>query len=257
MTTTSALLRPLVTACEPAALHLLMCPFAGASRGAFRDWHPLDDLGLDVTLVTYPGRDHRMGEPCAEHIDQLADQLADAIRTLPDPRPLLLAGHSMGAQVAFETCARLEQNGTPPAGLVLSGCHAPHLGGRRQLSHLGDQAFVEQLVEMGGCGAELLSTPALRALFLPLLRADFRATERYRHAPAPPSPAVHTPSLLLHGSHDREASRDEVQAWQAWLRHAGPPVTVAGDHFHVTRRPRAFLGQVMHHFESLTFYPDR
>lgn len=257
MTAASGLLRPLVTASEPAALHLLVCPFAGASSSAFRDWRRLDDLGLDITLVTYPGRDHRMGEPCAEQIAPLADLLVDAIRVLPHSQPLLLAGHSMGAQVAFETCARLERDGTPPAGLVLSGCHAPHLESRRRLSHLDDQAFIEQLVEIGGGGPELLAIPALRTLFLPLLRADFRATEGYRHAQAPSSPAVNTPSLLLYGSHDGEARRDEVQAWQAWLRHAGPPVAVAGDHFYVTRRPRAFLGQIMHHFESLPFSADR
>lgn len=44
------------------------------------------------------------------------------------------------------------------------------------------------------------------SLFLPLLRADFYATESYHYDSPDVCPPLRTPALLLCGSHDREAS---------------------------------------------------
>jgi thioesterase component of yersiniabactin synthetase len=249
----SVMLRPCLCAADPVALHLVICPFAGASSGAFRSWRGLGEIGAACSLAVYPGRDQRMHEPCAERIDLLAAQLAAEIAALPPAqrRSLLLAGHSMGAQVAFEACMLLERRGSPPAGLVLSGCHAPHLRARRLLSHLDDRLFVEQLIEMGGLGPELQAEPPLLARFLPLLRADFRATENYRRERVAGHARLFTPTLLLYGSRDGEAWRDEVDAWRVWLADASRPVALAGDHFYVTKRPRAFVGAVLRHFEPI------
>ncbi|WP_281349388.1 thioesterase II family protein [Paraburkholderia hayleyella] len=248
----SRLLRPVLSAPQNAP-HLLLCPFAGASSSAFRSWRSLAGNRFGLSLVVYPGREHRMREPCAEQTGELAAPLAAEIATLAEAqrRTLLLAGHSMGAQVAFETCLLLERAHCPPAGLVLSGCHAPHLRSRRRLSALGDEAFVASLSEIGGMSPELLAEPSLLALFMPLLRADFRATEGYRREQHVGHPRVRTPTLLLHGSDDREASRDEVEAWDVWLHDTGPPVTLAGDHFYLTTQPHAFAEVVLRHFEPI------
>jgi yersiniabactin synthetase, thioesterase component len=247
----TGMLRTFMTANDQDALHIVLCPFAGGSSGAFRSWVAVEFIGVNVSLAVYPGRDHRMGEPCAERIDDLADQLVETIDTAGiDPRKVVLAGHSMGAQVAFETCARLEQLGEVPAGLALSGCHAPHLWGRRLLSHRGDEDFLAQLVDIGGCSPELLGDPALLAVFLPMLRADFRATERYHRSPALDRQRLRTPALLIHGTNDEEAHHHEVAAWSAWLRDADGPVAIAGNHFYVTQSPRAFIGQILRRFQS-------
>ncbi|WP_372157915.1 thioesterase II family protein [Xanthomonas campestris pv. fici] len=247
----TGMLRTIVTAPEPAALHMVLCPFAGGSGGGFRSWYGIDDAAVDVSLAVYPGRDHRMREPCATDIATLAGQLDQALTASGiAPGRFILAGHSMGAQVAFETCARLERRGEAPAGLVLSGCHAPHLRGRRLLSHLDDEDFLSELVDIGGCSPELLSDPGLLALFLPMLRADFRATETYQHPPPSPQQRLRTPALLIHGSGDEEARHDEVTAWKDWLHDVEGPVAISGDHFYVTRRPRAFLGHTTHRFTT-------
>lgn len=247
----AGMLRTCMTAKDPNALHIVLCPFAGGSSGAFRSWVTVESAGVSVSLAVYPGRDHRMDDPCAERIDDLADQLVEAIHTAGiDPRKAVLAGHSMGAQVAFETCARLEQLGEGPAGLALSGCHAPHLRGRRLLSHRDDEGFLAQLIDIGGCSPELLGDSALLAVFLPMLRADFRATESYHRSPPSDRQRLRTPALLIHGTSDEEAHRHEVAAWSAWLRDADGPAAIAGDHFYVTQRPRAFIGHILRRFES-------
>lgn len=233
-------------------LHLVLCPFAGGSASAFRSWRDLQPVGLQVSLAVYPGRDHRMKEACATSIEELADLVLAEINAREINRQqLIVVGHSMGAQVAHEVCIRLEQQGSAPRGLVLSGCHAPHLRGRRPISHLEDQAFLEQLVAIGGCSPELLNEPTLWPVFMPMLRADFQATESYWQAEAPlPSMRLQTPALLVYGSADEEAWCSEVDAWKAWLCDVQGPVAIAGDHFYATRRPRAFLEHIRRCFES-------
>ncbi len=235
-----------------APMHVVLCPFAGGSVSAFRSWRDLGAVGMDVSLAVYPGRDHRMGEDCMESIEELAAQVLQEIESQEvDPSTLIVAGHSMGAQVAYQVCVLLEAKGTFARGLVLSGCHAPHLRGRRPLSHLQDQAFLEQLAAIGGCSPELLNDQTLWPVFMPMLRADFRATESYWHAKPPEaSGRLQTPSLLVFGSADDEAWRSEVEAWSSWLNDVRDLVSIAGDHFYVIRRPRAFLEHIRCCFET-------
>ena len=232
-------------------IHLVLCPFAGGSMSAFRSWRDLRPYGWQVWLAVYPGRGQRMNETCAADIAELADQVLMAIDTHPiAQQQLVLAGHSMGAQVAYEGCFRLEQRGSTPLGLVLSGCHAPHLHGRRLISHLEDRAFLEQLAAIGGNAHGLLDEPGLWPVFMPMLRADFKATESYWHPrQRMEGRRLQTPSLLIYGSADQEAWQSEVEAWKSWLSDVEGPVAIAGEHFYVTRRPRAFLEHIRQRFE--------
>lgn len=122
--------------------HLVMCPFAGGSSSAFRHWQAEQLADCALSLVTWPGRDRLRHLEPLRSITQLAALLANELEASVSPdTPLLLAGHSMGAQVAFETCRLLEQRGLAPQGLIISGCHAPHLHSERQLSHRDDADF--------------------------------------------------------------------------------------------------------------------
>ncbi|BBG29573.1 thioesterase II family protein [Zymobacter palmae] len=246
---TSSLLTPLVDNAN-GPFHLIMCPFAGGSGSAFQTWRALTPSRQlpSLTLVTYPGRDRLRNRPPAQSIEVLADQLADTLSMLDPRMPVVMAGHSMGAQVAFETCARLHGSPHAPQALVISGCHAPHEQGRRQLRSLNDSAFIEQLADIGGCSPALLEAPELMALFMPLLRADFHATETYHRTLPAHDAKLHLPALLLCGRQDREASAEEVAAWQAWLPQADAPAIMEGDHFYPLQHPSAFLHRIVHHF---------
>ena len=224
-------------------LHLVLCPFAGGSTSAFRSWRRLEPAGMQVSLFVYPGRDHRMLEPRAASIGELADQAAAQIKARGiDLHRLIVAGHSMGAQVAYEVCSRLEKRCLAPRGLILSGCHAPHLRRRRRLSRLEDLAFLEALAAIGGNVSELLNEPSMWPSFMPMLRSDFRMTEGYWYPQIPThNQRLQTPTLLFCGSGDEEAHRSEVEAWENWLCNTQGPVTMDGDHFYIVRNPTFFL----------------
>lgn len=243
----SPLLRHLTGEPVPGRPWMIMCPFAGASGSAFAPLRECVDAGMAISLAVYPGRDHRMSESACHAIAPLARELAHDMAELPDAlrSSLLLCGHSMGAQVAFEATLLLESMGLSIAGLVLSGCQAPHLIGRRLLSHLGDDAFLKELIDIGGCSPQLRESAELLALFMPLLRADFVATETYGRPLSDAQPRALTPTLLVHGSDDSEADATEVEAWRHWLAAEGVTRRIVGDHFYVTKRSRAFLRAVM------------
>ena len=61
-----------------------------------------------------------------------ANELITIIKKFYPPRhnSLLLCGHSMGAQVAFETAIQLEKMAGNYLDLILSGCQAPHIQAR-------------------------------------------------------------------------------------------------------------------------------
>jgi thioesterase component of yersiniabactin synthetase len=188
-----------------------------------------------------------MREPLLPTIAALARELAGDVMALPPAsrQRLVLAGHSMGAQVAYEAVLLLEAQAMAPAALVLSGCQAPHLEGRRLLSHLDDDAFVRELAAIGGCSALLAGQPELLALFLPMLRADFAATETYFRPLIANTTRTRLPVLLLAGTRDTEADAGEVRAWSEWSGFDCPLRYIAGDHFYAAARPRAFCRHVM------------
>ncbi|MBU2898686.1 thioesterase II family protein [Vibrio hepatarius] len=244
----------------------VLCPFAGGSNSAFTSWALLDEHDLPnnthIFLATYPGRDQRMKEPPLNSIEAIAFDLFQNLMSWNSsytdrqkiPR-LRLCGHSMGAQIAFEVARRFEVEfsaNTPVSHLVLSGCHAPHLESRRMLSHLNDEKFVEQLIEIGSGSPVLKEHPELLSLFLPMLRADFYATEAYRQQWDSRSTLTHTHSSLLYGQQDPEAWCSEVSAWQKWFssREEASIGYLPGDHFYITNHPALFIKSVIEHAAS-------
>jgi len=230
----------------PDALNIVLCPFAGGSSGSFRNWFLQKKNNANIFLATYPGREHRMNESFANCIEDLAKELIDNIYSANlNLKNTVLVGHSMGAQVAYEACKILEVKNTPPAGIVISACHAPHLQGHRLLSHLDDNSFIQQLVKIGGISEELLRDSVFLKIFLPMLRADFQTTESYCHPISSTKQKLSTPALLIYGSKDQEASKEEVASWSEWLYKSSEPVEMSGEHFYITQQPQIFINHIL------------
>ena len=240
----------------------ILCPFAGGSLSAFKTWMSLESnvfpANSHVLMATYPGRDHRIAEtPCAS-IKELAKEIANEfIHYLhlqsQKPQQIILCGHSMGAQVAYEIYLEISRQHPQillTTHLVLSACHAPHLTSRRLLNHLDDESFFNELIAIGGCSPSLAEHPELLDIFLPMLRADFTATESYQLVLSkPPTPSCISSSMLIYGLNDPEASESEVAAWRLWLmkQDSTTPCLLGfpGDHFYITTHPQKFIEQVL------------
>jgi pimeloyl-ACP methyl ester carboxylesterase len=120
-------------------------------------------FGDQIRIVTYDQRGHgRSGRAPARsyHVDQLADDISDVLRSLDITGSLTVAGHSMGGMAALTFCARpMRCRPVQPDGLALIATAAGRLTQR-------------------GLG-RLLATPAAAALSLLAAHTPPAALDRF------------------------------------------------------------------------------
>jgi medium-chain acyl-[acyl-carrier-protein] hydrolase len=212
-----------------AALRLLCIPHAGGGASAFRGWADALPPEVEVCPVQLPGRENRILEPAVDRMAPLVDALAEQVAAADD-LPFALFGHSNGALIGFELARRLREQGRPgPLHLFASGRRAPDLPNPLPDMHaLPDDAFMRDLVSLGGTPREVAESPELLRLLLPLLRADVALNETYAFAEQAPLECGIT---AYGGVDDPKAACQELHAWR---RHTRGPFAVRlfpGDHF--------------------------
>lgn len=215
---------------------LVLFPHAGGGAAAYFKLAKCMPDWLEVVAVVPPGREARIREPFAETISDMARGAVDALAQLP-ARPQAFFGHSMGAMLAFETAHMLaegEQN-RMPRHLFLSGRRAHgSSSGETPLSHLPSRDFVQAISNRyGGIPQQVLADRELLDLFLPVIRADIAAIERYV---CPPREPLDVSLTLVGGISDPQCTD---QAWEGWKQCSVKEVEYlrfAGDHFFLHSR---------------------
>ncbi|MDF2805175.1 MAG: hypothetical protein K0S43_121 [Cellulosimicrobium sp.] len=223
------------------SLPFLFCiPYAGGSASVFLKWkRPLQDL-VEVVPIELAGRGARMAEPTVssarEHGEDVAGAIAARLADEPD-RAYVIWAHSMGTLVAYEAYHALrrrrerERTLELPAHMVLSGRTPPHVPVTKTEYHrFDDERFIDAVDSYGGGTASVLrSSPELRELFLPILRADFRVSETYEWT----DPGVRIASALtvLNGGADRSIDHALLDRWQELAERPVTHRTVGGGHF--------------------------
>lgn len=225
------------------ATHYVLCPFAGGGSSAFRHWRTLSLENEVISVMLYPGREFRIDDPTVVDIGTLAEEMIQALKTCNQRiEDTIIVGHSMGAQVAYEASKKLVNQGLFLKGLIISGCQAPHIKGRRLLGECDDKTFIHNLVEIGGCDPSLAKSPEWWPIFLPALRADFTATEEYIFTSLPNDKEVlPIPTLLISGNQDREANFSEIEEWKLWCNKVVDHLVLEGGHFYITEQPQMML----------------
>lgn len=220
-------------------IRLICLPYAGGSAAVYRSWWGRVDPDVEVVAVQLAGRGWRLREPPASNMDQLADDLADAVLPSTDV-PVAVFGHSMGAWLGLELVRRLEKAGVRPMVLFASGRQAPQLGCTQPgLTQLDDGAFVAEVqTRYGGIPLEIASEPELLELLLPALRADIAMLEAHQHRQARP---VETPIHALVGHSDSTVSQAEITPWARETSGPFSCTVLPGGHFYFQPDPSGLL----------------
>lgn len=213
---------------------VFLFPFAGANRNSYRILEAaLERAGLKGVPLELPGHGARIAEPLCGDIAAMEEDLLRSIAP-HGADPFVLFGHSMGGLLAYRLALRLSQQGNAPLCLVVSGRAAPSVPLRRPPIHaLGHEAFIEEIRRLGGSPEEILNDREAMEFFAPILRADFRATETYRHAPAPP---LQVPLTVIIGAQDTVA-REDAARWGELTDGRTQLTIMEGGHFHILNRP--------------------
>ncbi|WTJ88195.1 alpha/beta fold hydrolase [Streptomyces sp. NBC_01538] len=210
----------------------LVCfPHAGGSASQFFPLSKALTPTVDMRAVQYPGRQDRRNEPCVEDLGELAAEIFDVLQKWTD-LPLALFGHSMGAVLACEVAARLEEAVGPGSvtRLFVSGRRAPSCRRIENVHALDDEGLKAEIRLLNGTAPELLHDEEVLAMILPVLRSDYRAIETHHGDPAV---RLTCPITILTGDDDPHVSLEEARRWSRHTTGGSDLMVFPGGHFYL------------------------
>ncbi|MGW4226946.1 thioesterase II family protein [Streptomyces bauhiniae] len=193
--------------------HLICLPFAGSGASFFKEWQSVAPEGLQIVPVQLPGREERfIDAPHTEAARAVEEIHSGVLDQLADAERIAVFGHSLGAVLAYELMHQLSVS--QPASLsrlFVSGSPGPWNGREHRATGLDDEAFLAQIRAFAGYDHPALAHPEMRALLLPMLRADVQMHENYRPTSEKPLDVAVT---ALRGSEDELVDAEQIAQWR-------------------------------------------
>lgn len=220
-------------------LRLFCFPFAGGGTAVYRSWHAKLPSEIDVVPVCLPGREQRFGEPALDNIEDMIAALVDAIRPMTTA-PYAFFGHSMGGIIAHHLACRITaEGGRSPEHLFVSALRSPTAATpRRPLHLLPSDEFWAEVADYGGTPAEILESDEYRALFEPLVRADFKLAQT---ASSGNLPQLACQITAFGGSEDTTPTPEELDGWRQATTGPFEKHIYPGGHFFMEQHEDALL----------------
>jgi medium-chain acyl-[acyl-carrier-protein] hydrolase len=223
-----------------AKLRLFCFPHAGGGPQVYSKWKQTLPASVELGLVQFPGRGSRFNEPLATSLPDLVASLARGLKPFFD-KPFAFFGHSLGALLAFELARQIRKEfGILPLHLLASGRGAPQKPPLLPPIHaLPQNEFVEELRRFNGTPKEVLETPELLELLVPILRADFALNETYSYQAESP---LSCPITVFGGLQDQSTNHECLEAWKDETTSGFSLAMFPGDHFFLHSPRVPFVG---------------
>jgi len=182
-----------------------------------------------------------MNEPLlynyTEVLNDIFYQIKDEIK-----EPFIFYGHSMGAQLAFDTVHLLiAQYNLKPLKLVVSGRGAPAVVSMNKRYNLPKPEFKYALQQLGGIPQEILNDDEFFSFFEPILRADFQAIENFIYTR---KDQLDIPIRALLGDAE-ETTPDEASAWKKETTAEFNLKIFTGGHFFILEHAESILKVIL------------
>jgi medium-chain acyl-[acyl-carrier-protein] hydrolase len=129
-------------------------------------------------------------------------------------RPFAFYGHSLGGTLAFECALQLRRaHSVEPFHLFVGASPAPQLPWPHSpLRSLPEEEFLREMENRyGALPREVLADAEMRALVLPIVRADVTIIETYKYLAEPP---LNCDLTVFGGLADRMVKRPDLEAWR-------------------------------------------
>jgi len=206
-------------------------PFAGGSVGSYVDIFR-GIKNAEVKLIELSGHGGRYNEGLYDYFFQAVDDIYQYIyENMEEDRDYAIFGHSMGALIAYEVYYKLFENNVKlPKYLFLSGCKAPGLERNERNYKLSDNELIEKIRDMNGTQQEILRHPEFRIYFLPIIRADYKLIENYKHVQK--SSKIQVPTIIFYGDKD-EIKEEDIISWSDYTQEKPEFFRFTGGHFFI------------------------
>ncbi len=212
--------------------YLFCFPFAGCGASFYLQWTNFVPQSINLFAVQLPGRENRYTEPPVTDTNVLVPILMESLLPYID-RPLIFYGHSLGGVLAYDLAIQLQEKYNKNLCLfMVSGGRAPDDYGDVQLSGLDEQRLIAILQDLGGLPDEFLGDPAVKNIFLSLIRADIKLLESYNYRYKDGRLAC--PVMVLHSDNDKLV-RNRYLRWEKFCNNTPEMVEFHGDHFFVNK----------------------
>jgi medium-chain acyl-[acyl-carrier-protein] hydrolase len=222
--------------------------WAGGNSNVFKTWEFKD---TEIVMVELPGRNARFNEKPMTDLVLIARKIAQALDVagyLRSSIPLIFFGHSFGAMLATNVARILKrEKNFSPKYLVVSGAIPLHMReGRPKYTVDNDEDLLQSLVSMGGVTKEMASNRDTMAQFLPALRADYLAVDKYKYSEDEP---LTCPILALGGEDDARVPASEMPEWGKFTTGTFSHKIFPGGHFFL----KPLQAEVIEHVSSVVF----
>lgn len=222
-------------------MNIFFLPFAGGSRYSYRALEEMAPVTMRIIPLEYPGRGGRPEESLLRDTESLVNDLYRQMRpVIRDDPHYALYGHSMGGLMGYLLARKLsEMEACIPVHLFVSGTAGPAAISRRaEKRHLlADPEFIEEIGRLKGCPPKMLQNEELLSYFLPILRADFTATENYVHRA---QTRLDIPISVFTGN-EEDLSTEEIRTWQLETKRSVKFHSLPGDHFFILKNPEGII----------------
>ena len=232
---------------ESDRLRIFCFPYAGGGASIYRNWNTYFKPGMKCYPIQLPGRENRISDIPYKEMDKLVDDVVSALLQYLNTNYILF-GHSMGAKIACEVAAALEQYNhvQNPCHLIVAGSQAPHIPDPNPLHNLPEDKFIEGIKKYSGMSEEFLENKELMKLFMPLFRADFVLDETYAFKKR----NFEFPVSALYGSQDEGSEPETDESWSEYTNRHYDKKIFKGDHFFIKSQEKEVVQYVCHKIEE-------
>lgn len=214
---------------------VVFLPPAGGAASVFRPLIGHLPDSWRIVAVDPPGHGFNRGT-LLDRVEDMVDAYDQALE------PMLtgayhLVGQSLGGLLAYLLASRLEQRRHPPTTVTICASRSPKHVVAERWSTLSDDAFIDKLDGIGGVPDAFRDDRESLKAWLPPIRADFLALERWDGERE--LPRISAPLSVIAGDRDDFAFPNIVRDWTGY-GHQSQFLLFNGGHFFIQSDPARF-----------------
>ncbi|MBD2794154.1 thioesterase [Xenorhabdus sp. 42] len=218
-----------------AGIQLVFLHHAGSSCFSYMELASKLSESADIYCLELAGRGMRAAEPFQTDAEAVLSEILAAINHLKlgDDKPLLLFGHSLGAELAYQVARRLEcESPNKKFALIISARGFVHPEGLKSepCEAYSDDYVLNVIEQCNGTPSEVLSDTEMRNYLINIMRHDLVLLDSLSRLP---KVNLNAQVWVIGGNQDRRVSAAQLSDWSRVLSASVEHKLFTGGHFYL------------------------